>query len=453
MSMSETTSNRRHFIRKAAELGFFAGTIQHATAEPWSNWSGGQRTQAQSVFYPSSEADIAPIIHRTQGTLRVVGGGHSFSPLVPTHGSIMSLEAMNGMLDHDPHNLQATFWAGTRIASASPALTAIGQGFYNEADINMQSLAGAICTATHGTGRQLSCLSSYVTHLRLITAQGDVIDCSTEHDNELFQAARVSLGALGIITRITTRNRPAYKLKETVKVMNLDAAMSWVDSHKDRYAHIEFMGFPLGNRAIVKTLEETQEADTPVPTPTIDENKLLDLAANTVRHFPWTNTGLQKLIGFFVSDSTRVGPSWAIYPSVRAVPFNEMEYELPAEQGLDACQEIIATMRRERLDVFFPLEFRYVAADDCWLSPFYRRPSVAISVHQYYRQDYHPAFRVLEPIFWKYQGRPHWGKLNTLGSRQFHELYPHFSDFIRVQRRIDPQGRMLNSYLRHLFQA
>lgn len=451
--MSETTSTRRHFIRKAAELSIFAGTLNHAAAETWSNWSGGQRSHARAILYPSSEADISNIIHRTQGTLRVVGGGHSFSPLVPTDGTIMSLEAMNGLKSHDDTHEQATFWAGTRIASASPALSTIGQGFYNEADINMQSLAGAICTATHGTGRQLSCLSSYVTELRLITAQGDTIDCSADRNSELFQAARVSLGALGIITRITTRNRPAYKLKEVVKVMNLNDAMAWVDSHKDRYAHIEFMGFPLGDRAIVKTLEETQEADTPAVPPYIDENKLLDLAANTVRHFPWTNTGLQKLIGLFVSDSTRVGPSWAIYPSVRAVPFNEMEYELPVEHGLEACQEIIATMRRERMVVFFPLEFRYVAADDCWLSPFYRRPSVAISVHQYYRQDYHPAFRILEPIFWKYQGRPHWGKLNTLGPRQCHELYPHFADFIRVQQHVDPQGRMLNNYLRHLLQA
>ncbi len=422
-----------------------------ANALSWSNWSGGQRSNPNALLYPASESELKNLVVQRKGTLRVVGGGHSFSPLVNTHGTIISLEALNGLLRHDSTTLTATFWAGSRIAQASPALSRVGQGFFNEADINMQSFAGAISTATHGTGRHLQSLSAYVTALRLLTPEGDFIDCSPEKDNDVFQAARCGLGTIGIITQITTQNRQAYKLKEVVSVMSLDEALRYVDSHKDQHAHIEFMGFPFGNRAIVKTLDETTDTDTPVNEPVIDENRLLEFAATTAMDHPWTNASLQHLIGMFVSDSTRIGPSYAIYPSPRAVPFNEMEYELPAEQGLDACKAVIDTMRRHHLNVFFPLEFRYVAADSVWMSPFYQRPSVAISVHQYYRQDYHPVFQALEPVFRHYQGRPHWGKLHTLTRQDIAALYPRYADFMGVRHRIDPQGRLLNPYLRALF--
>ena len=450
-------SSRRQFVTQSALLAF-CSTLAHRTAlatpdsaPGWSNWSGGQSCSNQALLYPQTEAELVSILKSTQGTVRAVGGGHSFSPLVPTRGTLISLEAMNGLISHDPKRLQATFHAGSRIAQVSSELSNIDQGLFNEADINVQSLAGALSTATHGTGRQLQCLSAYITAMKLITAEGDVLHCSRSEHAEVFQAARVSLGALGIVTEVTLQNRRSYALKEQVRVMPISEAMHYVDQNKDRFSHIEFMAFPFGDRAMVKTLAETQAPETPVTTPWIDENTLLEFAANTARKHPWSNSGLQHLLGMFVSDSTRVGPSWKIYPSTRAIRFNEMEYQLPAAVGMQACEEVMAAMRQHRLDVFFPLEFRYVAADDAWLSPFHDRDSVSISVHQYYRQDYHPIFAVIEPILRRHGGRPHWGKLNTLTGKDFQEIYPHWADFKRIQRQIDPHSRMLNRYLRQTF--
>ncbi len=450
-------SSRRQFVTQSTLLAF-ASALAHRTAlatpdsaPGWSNWSGGQSCSNRALFYPQTEAELLSILKSSTGTLRAVGGGHSFSPLVPTRGTLISLEAMNGLISHDAHRLQATFHAGSRLAQVSSTLWNIGQGLFNEADINVQSLAGALSTATHGTGRQLQCLSAYITALKLITAEGEVLHCSRAEHPEVFQAARVSLGALGILTEVTLQNRPSYTLQEQVRVMSVTEAMRYVDQHKDDFSHIEFMAFPFGNRAMVKTLVETKAPETPVTTPWIDENTLLDFAANTVRQHPWSNPGLQHLLGMFVSDSSRVGPSWKIYPSTRAVRFNEMEYQVPATVGMQACEEVMAAMRQHRLDVFFPLEFRYVAADDAWLSPFHERDSVSISVHQYYRQDYHPIFAVIEPILRRYGGRPHWGKLNTLNGRDFQDIYPHWEDFRRIQRQVDPHGRMLNRYLRQIF--
>jgi FAD/FMN-containing dehydrogenase len=153
----------------------------------------------------------------------------------------------------------------------------------------------------------------------------------------------------------------------------------------------------------------------------------------------------------FVSDSVRVGDSFDVFPSTRSVQFNEMEYSLPAEHGIECFREIRAMLEKKQINVFFPIEFRYVAADDCWLSPFYGRATASISVHQYYKQDYHEFFNAVEPIFWKYQGRPHWGKLHTLGAAQLRTLYPRFEDFQRVRQRVDPAGRFLNAHARHLF--
>ncbi len=135
---------------------------------------------------------------------------------------------------------------------------------------------------------------------------------------------------------------------------------------------------------------------------------------------------------------------------MRAVPFNEMEYTVPADQGLACIEEVFATLRKHDVPVFFPLEFRYVAADDTWLSPFSGRAGASISVHQYARQDYQEVFRLVEPVLRRYAGRPHWGKLHTLGQKDLHALYPKFADWLKVRARVDPQGRFLNPYMRTL---
>lgn len=455
--------DRRRFLALAGALGVAAGSggllLPRAaraegasTATPaasWQNWSGGQKATPKGLLYPASETELARAVREGAGPIRAVGGSHSFSPVVSTPGTIISLEAMNGLVAHDPKALTATFWAGTRVAATGPALKAVGQGLLNEADINMQSLGGAVSTSTHGTGRTLRSYSGNVTALRLVTADGSLLECSAQKDRDLFDAARVAVGSLGILSQVTLQNRAAYRLRETVRVMDIPAAMATIEKERDQHRHMEFFAFPFGGKAIVKRMDITTDA--PTPAPEGDDNKLLDFAADTARKHPWTNAWVQRLVGMFVSDSERVADSFEAFPSPRTVGFNEMEYTVPAEHGLACFQEVIDTMRRAEINVFFPIEFRYIAADDCWLSPFYQRAGASISVHQYHKQDYRPFFRLVEPIFWKYQGRPHWGKLHTLTAKQLRALYPRFDDFLRVRQQLDPQGRFLNAHARALF--
>jgi len=446
--------SRRDFLRQTSLLGLAAGSglmlPASAPAADWQNWSGWQKATPQTLAYPGTEDELATLV-RAATQVRAVGGSHSFSPVVPTPGTLISLEAMNGLVRHDASTHSATAWAGTRIAALGPALRGIGQGLINEADINMQSLAGAISTATHGTGRTLQCYSAYVRELRLVLADGSIVDCSANKNADLFQAARVGVGSVGVISQITLQNRAAYRLRENVRVLDVDDAMALLTQEKDKNRHIEFFAFPYGQRAIVKRTNLTSEAVTPTKEASVDENELLDFAADTARKYPWTNKALQRMVGMFVSDSDRVGESADILPSPRAVGFNEMEYSVPVEYGMACFQEVLETIQKKNIPVFFPIEFRYTAADDCWLSPFQGRDSVSISVHQYHKQDYHELFAAVEPVFWKYRGRPHWGKLHTLGAKQLRALYPHFDDFVKVRATVDPQKKFLNAHARKLF--
>lgn len=451
---------RRKLLTALGALGLYSGTgiagallPRQARAEAWQNWSGGQHATPAKIVYPASEAELVKAVREANGSIRAFGGGHSFSPVVPTKGTLISLEAMNGLAAHDAEKVTATFWAGTRIAMTGPLLQAVGQGLLNEADINMQSFGGAVSTSTHGTGRQLQSFSATVKDLQLVLADGSLVHCSADKDAELFQAARVAVGSIGIMSQITVQNRAAYRLRENVTTMPIAEAMATVDQNKDKLRHIELWAFPFGGKAIVKRQEITTDAVTVPAKPFIDENELLDFAANTTRKMPWTNTTIQRLLGAFVSDSERVGNSFEIFPSPRTVQFNEMEYSVPAEHGLACLQEIMDVLKKKDVNVFFPLEYRYVAADDCWLSPFYQRASAAISVHQYYKQDYREVFDLVEPIFWKYKGRPHWGKLHRLEAKQLRVLYPRFEDFQRVRQRVDGSGRFLNDHARKLFLA
>jgi FAD-linked oxidoreductase len=444
---------RRRFLAQAAALGVVAGTglglPRAARAAEWQNWSGGQKATPQGLLYPDSESALVQAIREAKGSIRAVGGSHSFSPVVNTNGTIISLEAMNGLVSHDAKALTATFHAGTRVAGTGPVLKEIGQGLLNEADINMQSLGGAVSTATHGTGRTLKSYSGNVTGLRLVTADGSILDLSAEKEPEIFQAARVAVGSLGVLSQITLQNRAAYRLHETVSVMDTTDALAAIERERDQHRHMEFFAFPFGSKAIVKRMNiTTSTTTTPAPE---DDNGLLDFAADTARKYPWTNSWIQRLVGMFISDSERIGDSFEVFASPRTVGFNEMEYTVPAERGLECFQEVIATMKKAEINVFFPIEFRYIAADDCWLSPFYQRAGAAISVHQYHKQDYKPFFKLVEPIFWKYGGRPHWGKLHTLQAKNLRVLYPRFDDFLRVRRQLDPQGRFLNDHARKLF--
>ena len=414
----------------------------------WTNWSGNQSCTPKAIHYAGDEEQLRQILAANPGTVRCFGGSHSFSGVVPTEDTLISLEMMSGLKRHNPEELTATFGPGTRLGMASAAQYEIGQSFMNEPDINLQALAGALATSTHGTGQGLPSLSGMVKSLRLMTASGEVLTLS-EKDGDLFRAALCNVGALGIVTEITLQNVPAYRLEEETRVVSLREAMDYIDSARHTARNIEFFAFPHGESAILKITNITDKPDTDAPEE--DSNDILEMASELSKRAPWLTSTLQKGVTFFVEDTILRGPAHKMYAKKRAVPFNEMEYTVPADRGLECLEKIVDTVQKQDINVFFPFEFRYTAADNSLIGMFSERTGCSISIHQYYKQDYKPLFDAVEPIFHAHAGRPHWGKLHTMDAAQLAEVYPHFDRFRAVRQELDPEGRFMNDHLNRLF--
>jgi FAD-linked oxidoreductase len=460
--MNAPARRRRLFLKAgamAAAAGLLAGRGAHAApaassqAISWQNWSASAQCTARALAAPADESAIATLLRASSGTVRCVGAGHSFSPLVPTEGTILSLDRLSGLRSHDKAALSATLQGGTRLAQASRQLDAAGLALRNLPDIDMQSLAGAISTATHGTGADLPALHADVIALRLVTPQGEIIDCEQGRDPELMAAARVSLGSLGVITELTMRVVPAHNLRRKVWLRPIEEMLERAPELARTHRHFEFYYLPFTGYAAAITHDAYAGNEILMPA-SQDEQMLRDLRQlrDWLGKFPQLRRwSAAKLID---PDLTELATnrSFRLLSNVRPTRFNETECHVPREAGIACVREVIRALER-RNDVFFPLEFRFIKGDDAWLSPFYKRDSCSISVHAAHGEPYDYLMSDIGPLFRKHGGRPHWGKLHNYSGAELAALYPRWRDFQEVRRRMDPRGRMLNPHLRALFGA
>jgi len=463
-------TSRRHFLGMAAAgtaAALLPGCAPHGTEPqtpvayeagkplPWINWAGTQHCIPKTRLGPASEAELAEALRTARGTVRAVGSSHSFSGLVPTDDTLIATDLLSGLVSHDTATLQAELWAGTRLHDVGPLLASIGQALPNMPDMDYPALGGAIATSVHATGPRYGSLSSHVTGLTLATPGGELIECSATRHPEIFSAARTSLGALGIVTRIRLQNEASFQLTEVNRIERTEDVLAELDERMTRHRHFEFL--PLTNSDLCVTVAtdpakaDDKDAGQDDPQAINDLRKLFD----AVSWMPGARAVYDRLLKIALGDAAstvRTGPSHQVFPHVRVVRFREMEYMVPAEAGPACLREILQTIRERNIPVCFPLEYRQVAGDDIWLSMFQGRPSACIAVHQFGDVDYKRYFAEIEPIFWKHAGRPHWGKLHTLDAARLSALYPkHWQDFQEIRRTLDPQGRMLNAHLKTMF--
>lgn len=447
---------RRSFLASSVRAALFGAYAVNNTAfaqtTSWSNWSGGQTCQPAGRYDIGSEDELVSLLRNTIGPIRPIGSGHSFSPLIPTDGHLVVIDQLSGILDHDKDSLQTTIGAGSRLGDLGPQLDALGQGMFNLPDIDRQTLAGATATGTHGTGVSLQSLSGYITSLRLITPTGEVKDIDAS-DGDLFDAVRVNVGALGVVTQITMQNRESYKLKKREWTAPTEDILANFDELAAGHRHFEIFPLVYSDYSMVLSIDESDEpiGQTIIPG---EEVELADLRPLGVNATPQEKLTMNNALAANTEMSEAVDVSYKLLSNVRNGRFNEMEYSVPAEVGAECVREILKTIYDQGIDVAFPLEYRYVSPDDPWLSMAYGdEPHATISIHRTAREDYRPYFDIIEPIFWKYGGRPHWGKVHSLGHRELSQLYPRFRDFMEIRESLDPQGRMLNPHLRKLFNA
>jgi len=404
----------------------------------WLNWSGSVACEPRCLATPASEEEIRALVREAVAaglTVRVAGTGHSFTPLVATDGLLLSLDGWAGVEAHDAATGRTTVRAGTKLHDLGDRLFALGLGMENLGDVDVQSVAGAIATGTHGTGRTLGNLSSHVVGMRLVTAAGESLELSEERDADLLRAARVSLGALGVVSRVTLRVLPAYCLEERVWREPNAACLDRLAERIADNVRYEFFWFPATDEAECKTLNPTD-----LPPDEEPAGLAMGTPASAAPGAPRQPV-----------ERRRVGWSARVIPSIRQRRFNEMEYALPAEAGPDCFRRVRARMRERHPEVLWPVEYRTLAADDAWLSPAHGRDTVTISIHQDARLPFMEFFTDIEAIFREHGGRPHWGKIHTLTARELRDLYPRWDDFLAARARLDPDGVFLNPHLRRVF--
>ncbi len=428
----------------------------------WSNWSGGVVCKPRQIVVPKNEVDLAAAVRMGQGPIRVPGTGHSFTPLNATDGTLIDLAAFTGLKGFDPETKAATFGAATPLWEIGPLIHSFGCALKNMGDIDRQTLGGVVGTGTHGTGPTLGSFSAEVDSFRLLLASGELLHCSAKENEEIFAAGRTSMGTLGVMTEISMKLRPIYKLLEKNFLLPIDELWSKLDSLVAGNRHFEFFWFPYADVAVCKTLNET---DKPAPEPRSAEY-MRDRGLKSggdARTFEWINEILpyapfllrqaHRLFSGGMGSGERVRWSHEILPSPRTTRFNEMEYAVPYEKGPETIRRIVREIRKRRINTGFPIEFRTVHEDDVWLSPFYQRKSATIAVHQYHRVNTGRLFDMCESIFRGVEGRPHWGKRHTRTRDEFAELYPKFEDFRQLRQKLDPAMKFLNSHLSAIFEG
>ena len=414
----------------------------------WRNWSGSVVAAPSAIEHPRSEAELQSLV-AAAAKVRVVGTGHSFMPLCATDGLMLSLAELEGELEIADDGRSAWVPAGMPIGVLTAALWAKGFSLINQGDIDKQAIAGAVSTATHGTGHALGSLATAAEAFRLVLADGSVVDCDRTREPELFEAARVSLGMLGVIVRIRMKVLPAYRLEERLRRESFNRTRTEWDNIAGSHRHAEFFQFPYADDVLIKTLDVVESGDSPPPGAL--EDTVLQLVCDLAAAWPGSAPTMQRLLTGAIGSSRRAGRAGRIFPSQRAVRFEEMEYEIPAENGLDAFARAVALVREKRWPIIFPLEFRTVAADDIWLSPMHGRACASISFHQYAKMDWREAFDAMERLFAEAGGRPHWAKRHTLTSADVVRLYPPAERWGAVRKRVDPTGKFLNEHLAQLF--
>jgi len=407
-----------------------ASSIDRGT---WANWVGNQSFSPRQVVRVDSEVDVQREVARAAAGgygARTVGTGHSFTPIVETD-VLLDTSSLRGIIDADPSHLTVKAGPKTTIGDFGGPLWEHGLALANQGDIDTQAIAGAIATATHGSGLKQPNFSAALEGARIVDGSGKVVEVSRHVNADVLPALQTSIGLLGIMTEVTLKVVPAYDLHARVDIMKYDEVMERFEADIDEYRHFGLFWMPTEASATLYNLHDSGADDCVV-------KRYREVEVGT------SSDGLP--------DNERIDRSYRIYPMVYDPNFHEVEYFLPIEQA----REIMDGMRRLMLDWLplsvYPLEIRVVAGDDAWLSPNYQRDNLVVSISGEPGTDYWPYLRACDALFAEFGGRPHWGKIHFMTPERIDDLFPRYQDFLAMRRRFDPKGTFLNPHLRALFE-
>ncbi len=437
---------------------------RYATWQPWSGVPAAEPGHTSGpveveVLRPGDTAEVAEVLAaaaRQGRRVRPIGSRHSFSAIGRPVDVAVDLSRITRVrhVDLEPGGPggRVRVGGGITLHDLNATLDALGLALPNLGDIDAQTLTGALATGTHGTGVGLHTLASAVRALTLVTPDGTVHELRA--GDELFDAARINLGALGIVTEVEVECVPAFRLRASERPMPLEAVLHDVDAFAGSADHAEFFWFP--HTRLASTRRNTRvPAGVGRPLPrwrsTVEGGILANGAFELVNRVAVARPGwvprLNRLSASLLGRRTYADASHSVFCSVRGVRFVETEYAVPRAATRDVLEELAGWFAASRAPVSFPLEVRFLAADDVWLSGSYGRDSAYIAVHQYWRGPYAELFALFERVVAAYDGRPHWGKMHSLDAERLDRVHPRLAEFRRVRDRLDPARVMTSPHL------
>lgn len=403
----------------------------------WRNWVGNQSCIVRHRGAPDSEAALAEMVREATSNglnVRCAGSGHSFTPVALTSGLHLTLSGLQGIVRIDEARKRVSVHAGTTINTLGKALKASGLSMINQGDIDSQALAGALTTGTHGTGLKLGNMASQIVGMRLVQPDGSILAID-DSQPDMLDAARVSIGMLGVISEITLQVMDSYNLHEKLWRCSFDECMEQHDDLAAKHRHFGFFWCPVPESRHCYCLPDTSSVSTTTRLSDVCEMKTLDITDR-----PPMEEGFEK-----------IAYSSEIYPIEYVPNFHELEYAVPVKYGKQACMEVRKLMLEKHPTCIYPIEYRFTAGDSGWISPFFEQDSITLSVSGQPGTDYWNYLKDVDDILHQFGSRPHWGKLHFLGAEDVTALYPRAGDFRALRNTLDPEGRFLNDHLRQLF--
>ncbi|MCR2762299.1 FAD-binding protein [Microbacterium sp. zg.B48] len=427
----------------------------------WHNWSRTETVRPQRVETPASTAAVQRSVQAAAARgmpLKAVGAGHSFTGIALAPGVLLDLTDLTGLVSVDRDRARVTLRAGTRLHQVPKLLAPYGLAMPNLGDIDRQSIAGAISTGTHGTGARFGGLATQVTGVTLITSGGDLLTVDENENTDLLGAVALGLGALGILVEVTLQCVPAFLLHAVERPEPLEAVLGSLDSLVAASDHFEFYWFPHTELAMTKTNTRLPESAVRHPLPPL--RRWVDdvavgglahqLACSIARTVPAAAPAINRLSARVWSDREFTDASARVFATERFVRFREMEFAVPAGNVRPAFEAVRALIEDRGWRIAFPVEVRFAAADDVWMSTAHGRASGYIAVHRYWREDHAEYFEAVEHIMIGFEGRPHWGKLHSLDAGMLRGRYRRFDEFVALRDRLDPDRMFDNPYLRRV---
>lgn len=408
--------------------------IEHAH---WRNWVGNQSCVRAARGAPESEDELCEMIASATAkglNVRAAGSGHSFTPVALTNGLHLTLSQMTGVKNIDHEKKRVTAAAGTTFNQLAQVLKTEGLSMINQGDIDSQALAGAFSTGTHGTGARLPVLADAIVGMKLVQPDGSVINVD-ETTPDLLLASRVSLGTLGVIAEMTLQLNESYNLREKIWREDFESAMDMHDELAEKHRHFSFFWCPYEVSRSCYCLPDTSATSKSGRTTDVCEMKIMDITDDEP----------------FETEFEKVAYSSDIYPIEYVPNFHELEYAVPVQHGKDAVRAVRKLMLEQFPEAIYPIEYRFTAGDDAWMSPFHKQDSVTVSVSGEPGKDYWNYLRAVDKTLRSYGSRPHWGKMHFLTGEDVSAIYPRAQDFRELRRKLDPQGFYLNEHLAQLF--